>query len=703
MNPDGSAPDFPVVSDTGPACPDPSGDDDGDGISNALEGCLTGRDTDGDKAPDWRDLDSDGDGLKDGDEDLNGDGQLGCCLQICNAPDAKWQKANCMLTTDGCGNGQKCTNKACIPSAAFLCSKGETSPIKKDTFGQGNLDSQHSAFICRDAAKDNPLGLRALASQKNTAGDWHLALQAQAKYTELKISGAGGNMAAAAVDFDQSSDEVAGFILSRPTSSGDIQTEHVALIQAVLSALAGAAVIRASGTLGKSHDKFDQIRATTMELTPANGLDISSARNRLVAAMLGKKVSDLSNLPAKYGGSHTSLVLRFSTVRRFAFKKDASGTTIKDSKGYPQDDGDKSKWRLVVLGAVTAKASFLDPKLRSGMVMDDLSNGTALARTSGVTANACDVFKVRGLPQADIIWVMDESSSMNNKHQDTVNTAANFFSRALASGLDFRMAVVNATSPATSGCLGKFCSRISTNPKDDGGVDRFLLPTEASTFTACMQNPACNFTGSSYSLLNAREAVKRHLPRAANDPTRIRKAATLVIIVATDTAASSLSSLGYGASPCPLATAAQAKLDTALQPYLAYFTGQTDAEATAMYHIIGGVCGQTSTCSAQMNHGHMTLASKLGGQYASICQKNLGNTLQMILDTLDAGDSPMKLAAVPISASMALTVDGLQIPRSRTQGFDYRNSGNALVLINVKYSKGSEIVSGYKRWMSPGS
>lgn len=54
----------------------PFADEDGDGISDELEGRSSNRDTDGDGIPDYLDLDSDGDGIPDSDEgseDLDGD------------------------------------------------------------------------------------------------------------------------------------------------------------------------------------------------------------------------------------------------------------------------------------------------------------------------------------------------------------------------------------------------------------------------------------------------------------------------------------------------------------------------------------------------------------------------------------------------------------------------------------------------------
>ena len=737
-------------TDAGDVCSDPTGDYDGDGISNALEGCLSGRDSDGDKVPDWQDFDSDddklpdadehgaksstgkcagakpgkdewpcdtdndgvpdyldkdsdGDGLYDGNEDANYDGLLGCCLKTCNAPDIKWQKSNCKLTTDGCGSGQKCANKLCTPSAAFKCSEGETSPGKKDTFGDGKLDNERGTFICRDATEDKPQGRKPVQLRKDVAGDWHIAIEKFAKYGAIKVAGAttANMLAAASINYDKSTDEVAGFILSKSTTNTTIQAEMTALTGLLNSSGIGTVSVRASGTQNKSHDKFDQVEGTILDLTLTSTSDVSSARNQVVAALLGKTSADLSNVSAPFGSSHSDLVLRFTTVRRFAFKKDSAGNLVLDAKGDPTDDLDKTKWRIIVMGAVVSKTNYQNPKLQTGFLVDDLSNGTPVAIAKDTVSNECDVGTIIQLPVADIIWVVDESGSMDDNRQDIVNNANNFFSRALSSGLDFRMGVTNVISPTGTykQYTGQFCSKVSSNTSDCGNTDRFLLPSEQNIFSACIKNPPCYEGASEYGLVNAYDAVKKHLPRAANDQSKIRKTATLVIIVATDEIPQGLSGAigGYSNySQCTLPAANQTKVDAAIQKYLDMFTGITDPEGAAMFHVIGGVCN--NTCNADVAHGYKELAQKLGGQTASVCQKNLGNTLQVIIDTITGKASPVVLDYVPISSSLAVAMDAVEINRSRTNGFDYRTNGNSLVFINVKYKKGSEVIASYKRW-----
>ncbi len=147
---------------------------------------------------------------------------------------------------------------------------------------------------------------------------------------------------------------------------------------------------------------------------------------------------------------------------------------------------------------------------------------------------------------------------------------------------------------------------------------------------------------------------------------------------------------------CKLPATTQTSVDAALSKYLNLYSGVTDSEAASMFHVIGGVC--SNSCNAYVAHGYKELAQKLGGQWADVCQKNLGNTLQVIIDTIIGKASPVVLDYVPISSSLAVAMDAVEVKRSRTNGFDYRTNGNSLVFINVKYKKGSEVIASYKRW-----
>jgi len=686
-------------------------DHDGDGIPNEIEGCDKDVDSDGDKIPDWQDKDSDGDSLLDGDEDVNGDGLVGCCLAKCNTPGSVQQKACKLVTssparpTDGCGAGQQCIKGACVPAVNFKCAKGETSPTKKDTFGDGRLDNERGTFICRDATKDNPYGRKPVLTKQSPVaqGDWHVALEQTAKYVELKITGAQPKMAAAAIDLVKPDQEVAGFMLSLDCTKEKIQDVLTGLISSLQTKVpggGGTVTPRASGTQGKSHDRYDTVQGTILDLKLSAASNVSVVRNELLATMLGKQISSLANLPQPFGSSASDFVVKFSTVKRVTFKKDSKGKLVKDSKGYPFDSGDKTKWRTIIIGAVASKVNEMNPKRPTGYMVDDLSNGTAVALASDQVGDECDVDTIIQLPTADIIWIVSESGLPASIWQFLHSSASNFFSRALSSGLDFRMGVTSVCDPggASKSVVGKFCSKISTNKNDMGGSDRFLLPSEQTIFSACINNPPGYESGSEYGLVNAMEAVKKHLPRATGVPDKIRPNATLVIIVATaDIPGSIASSIGSSNNKvCTLPAATQTAVNTALAPYLNLFSGITDPEAVAKFHVVGGVCN--NSCGAHVAHGYRELAQKLSGLWVDVCQQNLGDSMQNIIDMILGTASRVALDYVPISSSLAVTIDAKVINRSRVNGFDFRSSANSLVYTNIKYQKGSEVIAAYKQW-----
>ena len=147
---------------------------------------------------------------------------------------------------------------------------------------------------------------------------------------------------------------------------------------------------------------------------------------------------------------------------------------------------------------------------------------------------------------------------------------------------------------------------------------------------------------------------------------------------------------------CLLNPTTQSNVNAAVQPYVDLLSGAANPEATAMVHLVGGVCG--NSCGADVAHGYKELVHQLGGQIADVCDKDQGYAIQAIINDIVVSASPIKLDYVPISVSLAVALNGKEVKRSRTKGFDYHSSANSPVFINVKYKKGSEVVAAYKRW-----
>jgi hypothetical protein len=674
---------FPNFNDT---------DSDDDGINDETEAGSDPKkpvDTDKDGKPDYLDTDSDNDGIDDAKEDLNGDGLLGCCRSTCGqvikgCPD---------VAKDKCGASQKCNAGKCEPLIHFLCSNGETDTKLKDTFGDGIDDDKRATFICHAAGETGSKGLKKMKWSKSSIGDWHLALETTSTYGQFTIASAKAKEAGAVFDLTGAAQIVAGFVLSIPTAETDINKLNTDLITAVKDNLPGKSTVTqiSGGAKTTSHDKFPTVLGVQLEAAMSASSNVLAVRNALLAVLLGRPAKDLTSLPTTvFGPADTSFLIRFQTLLR--------------------KDG-----RVMVMGAVGGSKMVKDPTKASGFLQDDLSNGTGLAQAKDKDTVECDPFLIGGSAIADIIWVVDESGSMSDNRLDVANNAKDFFSRALKSGLDFRMAVTNVVEPSGSNkAVGRFCSKQyafdskgnlvnSADAQDDGGIDRFLLPSEQKLFESCVLNPPGYEGGTEFGLRNAVDAVKKHLPRAANDPTKIRKNAQLVIIIATDELPASLLNKDlfgiFAYQACVLGPAKKTQVvDTFYKNDMELYLGKTlGGEGAAIMHVLGGVC--KNSCSADIAHGYMEIADALGGITADVCQKNLGASLQLIIDSISGAASPAVLEYVPISASLAVAVGQKVIQRSRTNGFDYSAASNSLIFINTPITKGTQVAASYRRWV----
>lgn len=708
-------------------------DSDDDGIGDAQEagdqgGCLGPSpdawpcDTDGDGTPDYRDLDSDEDGLPDGDEDTNGDGLLGCCILSCNQLGSDEQQRGCTLGPDGCGPGQSCEGGSCSPPIAFLCSDGETSPLLADTFNDGINDLQRGSFICRDATEDKPQGRKPVKLVRSSdpssdakSGDWHLALEQSAKVSDLTLDSAEEREAAATIDHDDASSEVAGFVTSFAPLEADMHLELQAAVERIQLEIAGEGKVflRSSGLGAKTHDKYDTLQGVSLDIEMDAPTDISTLRNLIVAKLLGRKVATLGSVPGVYGSSQSRMILRLALVRRFAFARDAGGALLLDSEGNPQEDVAKTnEQRVVIIGGLAGRDNYDDPGRPTGFIVDDLAGGSALAIFSDRVENECDVGLSGGTAKADIIWVMDESQSMDNVRASVVQNAGAFFDKAKKAGLDFRIAVTGVNDPLDSfrNSVGRFCSEDFADPREyngqDDATDRFLTPNEKDIFEACVRNPPGYEGGGEYGLLNAKQAVTLHQEAGLPSERRIRGDAEVVVIIATDEPDKTVideTFIPNTTKGCTFGPDLTKEIEDVVRPFIDFFKAAGSGGQKVSAHLIGFLCASKYTCPnggtlKGVAHGYQELIRALGGQMGDVCQQDMGDTMDAIIDSIIGEASPVKLERVPIAASIAVAVDGKPLTRSRSQGFDYRPATNTLAFIDTPLDQGSDVVVSYKRW-----
>ena len=709
------------------------GDDDGDGILNHHEGCqfLTDndgdtipdyldldsdndgvpdrieagdehlstppKDYDGDGIPDFRDTDSDNDGVLDGDEDRDGNGIVGICAVYC--PN---------LDPDECGAGQAClATGRCHPTVTFECSQGETDRLNADTDGDGIPDGQEGTVVCNESSESNPNGRRPV--QFYNTQKFKIGVEIDALVTEQIIEAHGTETCTGGVDDDADgyvdcedpdchntttcdgvsvtfdledpAGMAAGFAVTRVPKASSVEEENTLIVQEISAAFGASSVtMRASGSPLMSHDDQPTIARAMIDITGISAKYLSELRNTVLTTLTGRRSNEYLNLPGPdaFGGQSSNFILSYTVQRRTPM---AGG--IQTGDPY-----------IVIMGAIGTSADYSDTIRRTGFVVDDAANGSNLAGPGDAYEGECEVYLVATQPTADIIWVIDESGSMYEEQQSVSTNAVNFFNRALSYGLDFRMGIVGVGIEGN----GVFCTA------DGQSNDHFLTSGNLTQFQACILEPWGSGTsegGTEHGITQGYNAIVNHLPRD-NQPNRIRPDAQLVIIYVSDERAQELKDSCGAGEGSGSATIAPACMQQVIGPTVNLLLGVSNPEGVGRAHAIVGPPPSGCSTASQVGQGYVEIANATGGQVASICQADLGSTLQIIIEDIVASSSPVVLHHYPISVSVAVAKDGIPLRRSRQDGFDYRSSANTVVFVNQHFDPlhESEVVVSYLRWVN---
>jgi hypothetical protein len=645
-------------------------DSDQDGILDAIEvgaTCADPRDADGDGTPDYLDLDSDNDGVFDEVEDRNGDGAIGTCALPCTLPAHCPANAWCSMPLDGTVPG------TCVELA---CMDGETDPYSSDSDGDGIPDIQEGTFVCNPQSPTNPFGLKplkyadALTTPYVTA-NWRLALELDAIETTPMIASPTLLDSGYTFDMTDSNAQVAGFLASRASGTPSAITEIGSLLLSLESQpLIANITVRVSGAATTSLDGFDTVLGALLEVQTTTLVDATGLREIVLAAALARPITDVTFPdPGWIGTPDTRFLVGVQSIRR------------------------ANAVQTVFVGAVARLVSVDDPTRVTAFHLADASNGTGVAQSSNGELTECEQFGVERQAKADIIWIVDESGSMSDDRQRIADNAALFFDKAVAAGLDFRVAVTDMDNAKN----GIFATRQS-----GGSGDRWLGPTEQAQFEANVLDPSgpdAADGGTEHGLTQGQAAILRHLPRDDSDPQMIREDAKLVLIYVSDEKAEEVEDAGILAEGNLEPNAAQQmQIDAIVAPYLATLL---DNQVTA--HLIAEPLPFSAVCSGgggEHGYGYYELVNATSGQLGSICQVDLSATIDALIDDIIGGSSPIVLSKFPISASISVSKDGVPLSRSRVDGFDYRGPTNSIIFFGQDFDPGapSEIVVSYRRW-----
>ncbi len=691
-------------------CENFNGDDDYDGIPNSVEGCGAGtKDTDGDSIPDYLDTDSDNDGVPDsveargnpnfppdsdgdglmdyldpdsdndgvpdGEEDRDGNGLVGNCVDRCPSGNE-------------CHESQTCIDGFCVLRYNLMCGAGETDPTRSDTDGDGVPDGQEGTRICQPRSEENPNGLKPVQFFSPSSGYYRIATEELAVISEspLPDPAVGGVLN---MDMDWPGAEVAGFVAHRAPASTTMEDEVYQILTRLSSISGITGSVRSSGVVKLSHDEFPLVVNAAVELQYAEARSVAEARTDALSAILEVPAADIQNPPAAYGTTGTSFIVSFMVEKRES--RVGTGNEI-----------------VMVMGGVGLTDNYTSAMTSTGIIMDDLSNGSGIAEFNALWEDECEGYYYVPNLKADIIWVIDESGSTSDERQKIADNTVQFFDKAILAGLDFRMGVIDMTlveggSPFGGGeeLDGRFCTG------DNESNDYWLDYTMSSRFAACASNPSGAFDedGSDENgLMQAQRAVQRHL----ND---LRPDAVTVLIFETDEDDQEADDDGcndWGYND-PSTLSCLSSMSSGSFTYLRDFLVNRSAN-DGPGGVAHAIIGYPASCldaalggtAAQPGIGYYELASATGGQVGSVCAPDFHLTFDLILDSIVAKASPLVLQHFPITTSIAVAFEDNPLERSRSYGFDYLSQTNTIILYGQSLDPNSyyEIVVSYRRWVT---
>jgi hypothetical protein len=327
--------------------------------------------------------------------------------------------------------------------------------------------------------------------------------------------------------------------------------------------------------------------------------------------------------------------------------------------------------------------------------LEELTDGTNVARRGSFTRHVCDPFVAEAKALADILWVVDDSGSMEDD-QMAVQSAADAMAEVLESAqVDFRLGVARM-----------FANRQPGDPRR-GRLEGAGFTRDLAQFRRDVVVGADG--GWEPGLQTGLDALGQALPRTgpdeAPDPQRLRADAAAIVIHLSDERDQHVECAACGACD-----AAEGEPRSCARPegqeVIDRFVAEHRALGAVTFALVGDLpngCNQgTGRDDFEPGQGYVEVAAATGGQFGSLCG-DMRQNLQDVARVATGVSSIYTLSAIPASATLKVAIGppgrGRVVPRSGDNGFDYDPVQNTIVFFgDARPAEGEEVVVGYRRW-----
>jgi hypothetical protein len=341
-----------------------------------------------------------------------------------------------------------------------------------------------------------------------------------------------------------------------------------------------------------------------------------------------------------------------------------------------------SDGRLLYVVAVQADPPTSDAQL----VVSEWTGMTGILPAGATAATECYPVSVTPtLFAADFLWVVDDTPSMVDDRALVADTSTRFFDSLASAGVDYRVGVVSTqllneewfvVEPGFSALPEDFDSQLRSPPRQSGPP------------------------GSEFSLRTLQNVYRLAESSFAGPAQRWRADARRIIILFSDEDDATTNALGSGPEPACDAESNPALDGCSIVEQTAALLQDDEAVAYAITGDLPDGCTSADGpgSASQGGAAYIALARLTGGLSASICSESLGDTVDAIVRSAFGAPSEIPLRHAPVLATLRVLRNGVPLPRSVDNGWDYDVANNRVVF------RGSErpdlddsVAVGYRR------
>ncbi|MCA9553849.1 MAG: choice-of-anchor D domain-containing protein [Myxococcales bacterium] len=279
-----------------------------------------------------------------------------------------------------------------------------------------------------------------------------------------------------------------------------------------------------------------------------------------------------------------------------------------------------------------------------------------------VNPTVTDVFSQLPTPQADVLFVVDNSCSMSEEQSNLGSNLTSFLAFAQSQGIDYQIAVTT-TDVTSSGEQGRFVER---------GGTRIITPQTANASQVFRTNVTLgtNGSGTERGLEAAYLALSDPLINTWNAGFLRQDAALAVIFVSDETDQSTRAVSFY-------------------ENFLRNIKGFQNSAMFSASSVVGITNPRCTSVNGDADYAprYISIANNTGGVVESICAANWGQTLANIGLNSFGLRRQFTLSSRPVPVTIAVTVNGNAIPNTTAGGqvnWTYDSATNS-----VSFSAGS--------------